>query len=1790
MDENIKSGVELDLSVKGADTIKNLNKELNKSFNTFSDFDHKIKDIEQSIGLLAKAQRLLETETKKSINRANAQNKGAVENFSPLKFKQNERQASAISMIQKVAKQEMEVKRANERIERMFSDPKAVNLSKVISRANAQNNSWGNFKSLTDYTSVNKFNKQNSAISMITAVAKQENKVEQSVKKLSDFETKLFNNFEARIKTLTDKQKGFTLVDNPKYNKDFSAERENRKWEFISDRNVQAYRQEAMQRIMAKLENEKSNSAPLLLTADAGKEREQQEKLRKLTEQKFLTVKTENEKQIQAEKEVTKAKIEEVTAAKKSARSEELTANQKKKYEVQQERIATTGKRIEEDAAKRAFLEKRYEDTANSRAYKEKHPELFGIGGMYHSWKFQGAKAAFSLGNAASQFGAGGRIVGDVLNIGAGILRSPAAGVTGIFTTLGKSLMDLGEAATTAFADIEATKTQLGVVFSNQTQANAMFGDISQYAVKSPFGIQQTSELAILLKQSGVYASDLMNTLKMLGDTAGGNMEKMKRIANNYAQIVSIGKASMLDMRQFAYAGIPIFEAVSKELGVSQQQLRKLISDGKVTSDIIEKVFKDLTGINGIFENATEKGAKTLKARLQNLSDAKQLAMASIGEWGTNLNSYSGNDSTANKLVTTAENIYQWLHDFVNTKNIEKSVQVIENRENKLKQIEDLIKYIENNDNTQLKDLLPGLKEELKRELAKRDLDKDRAAYLASYNMKAKGWLEATSNGETRSLDELKKELDKVNADVALYNSLRDRGTFANGKAYINGYEVKGDKILTSKEELRIYSEAAAIQQGQLQQLIDYAQKFTELTEEDLRANRENNLLSAQALAYDKENKEARATDSLNSYFQKLYELEESSERAKKKKEEEEKAALKLAQNELKTLSKKTDSKGILDFTKLSKADYEKYAARGAFNNVRKLTVTEGKSEAQLGDDRKVLTTNINHALSEIGKDLNKSTPAALEVNNRISSEFERISNIIDNDQFYKEFADFNAYFDTQIKELGKKYPKLKSMLQKDTNYFYNAMNVKEVRKGGEDVNIDEAYNKGKVPIALWKRILGNNTGLSPAVMTSSAEALDAYHNNMAVRGMASGMLNAAFKNMSLSAVRNMVRTDGSTATLAGDNGKTYQIDWEATKESLKKFTEGLTTSTDVINAYNQGLQNEYDTFANIVAQGWTETEDKEGTKRLVGAKQFAEYLKTYGDQLVNSWGEELMTEDGMIVTVKNGKFYDEKNNEVQVDNLRLNTSIFKFLEKILPEIKKDIAEGGLRGLNDEALAKLLAGQQSTILSGYALNSKASSFLLSNPEYMASAYDKQMTAVKEGTAFKDMSNSDILLEAEKGNYEAQKLIKEVFETIKKSAEDLVNSRAYAELKAGELTKKSTDAVNARIDELSNPNSWKYSGGSLETKDYGGMRGFRNGVFANLGFDRGYDREQYLSAMALRNPGAIGMSENRSAALQRVYNKTEQDAYMRLTDNGVDSTEASIQAKLEAEQAIVDLMTEEEKKAASIADSNRTAADELRTMGDSIGKSLMDASKSAFTAPFEALGESLIKGADAADDLAANMKNIAGTLLKQVGTAMATAGFNIAAGAALQQNWALVAGGLAMAAAGGFASGLGGALSSTDNNKDKDKAEDKTKKLEDLRDSLLDLLAQAREDAIYYENTLRHKKALSTNADISKTSVNDAIITPQGKVISTHPEDYLIATKTPQSLIGAGSTPTVNFSLVDKSTGVKISAQKATYNEKTNTVDFEAVIENKIMEVIAGTKGDDAFAAREARRRGQMVIA
>ena len=248
-----------------------------------------------------------------------------------------------------------------------------------------------------------------------------------------------------------------------------------------------------------------------------------------------------------------------------------------------------------------------------------------------------------SAENKIRDRGLAGRATGAVLGItAAGLTRGPLGVITETLKQAGSALTDFRDSVLEAYGSVEKIKTQMGVVFGTKTQANSVFQDISDYAVKSPFGIESVSEFAVLLKQSGVYSSDLLDTLKMIGDTAGGDNEKMKRIANNYAQIVAVGKASMLDMRQFAYAGIPIYKEVADYLKVSQSELRKMISDGKVSAEVIEKVFEKMTSKGGVFNGATEKGALTLSSRRQNLEDVKTMAKAELGEWLMNKGNSDG--------------------------------------------------------------------------------------------------------------------------------------------------------------------------------------------------------------------------------------------------------------------------------------------------------------------------------------------------------------------------------------------------------------------------------------------------------------------------------------------------------------------------------------------------------------------------------------------------------------------------------------------------------------------------------------------------------------------------------------------------------------------------------------------------------------------------------------------------------------------------------------------------------------------------------------------------------------------------------------------------------------------------------------------------------------------------------------------------------------------------------------------------------------------------------------------
>ena len=230
-----------------------------------------------------------------------------------------------------------------------------------------------------------------------------------------------------------------------------------------------------------------------------------------------------------------------------------------------------------------------------------------------------------------------GTRLGDMFNMGlegAGVnFGTIAGGGFGMgLAKLGKALVQLTKDSLEAYSNIEKVRTSLGVVYGTQGEADSVFSEIAQYAIKSPFGVKETADQAVLLKQSGVADYELMDVLKMVGDLAGGNQDKMVRISNALSQISSNETAQARQLKSFTMAGIPIYEALSKVLGTSNSEVREKVRKNEVSYDDILKAFKVLTGEGGSFYQSVEKGSRTYGARKTNLQDTAELAKAEFGE------------------------------------------------------------------------------------------------------------------------------------------------------------------------------------------------------------------------------------------------------------------------------------------------------------------------------------------------------------------------------------------------------------------------------------------------------------------------------------------------------------------------------------------------------------------------------------------------------------------------------------------------------------------------------------------------------------------------------------------------------------------------------------------------------------------------------------------------------------------------------------------------------------------------------------------------------------------------------------------------------------------------------------------------------------------------------------------------------------------------------------------------------------------------------------------------------
>lgn len=175
----------------------------------------------------------------------------------------------------------------------------------------------------------------------------------------------------------------------------------------------------------------------------------------------------------------------------------------------------------------------------------------------------------------------------------------------------------------------EKTAVSFEVLLGSQDKAAGMLKDMSQYAASTPYEKMGLQEAGKMMLGFGISQEKIMPNLKMIGDIAMGDANKMNSLTLAYSQMSSAGKLTGQDLLQMVNAGFNPLNEISKMTGRSIKDLRDDMEKGKISADMVTAAFQHATGPGGLFYNMTEKIGKTIGGRLSTAIDnLKEVALS----------------------------------------------------------------------------------------------------------------------------------------------------------------------------------------------------------------------------------------------------------------------------------------------------------------------------------------------------------------------------------------------------------------------------------------------------------------------------------------------------------------------------------------------------------------------------------------------------------------------------------------------------------------------------------------------------------------------------------------------------------------------------------------------------------------------------------------------------------------------------------------------------------------------------------------------------------------------------------------------------------------------------------------------------------------------------------------------------------------------------------------------------------------------------------------------------------
>lgn len=198
-------------------------------------------------------------------------------------------------------------------------------------------------------------------------------------------------------------------------------------------------------------------------------------------------------------------------------------------------------------------------------------------------------------------------------------------------------------------AQLEQYQTAYTTLIGDAEKASETVSKIQEDASKSPFDTASLIEANQYLISAGVEAEESRQFINALGDaiaSTGGGSAELSRMAQNLQQIKNVGKASSIDIKQFAMAGINIYGLLAETTGKTVEELNTM----DITYEQLLEAFTKASSEGGRYFGAMENQSQTLNGTISTLKDSVAQLLGELTE----------------SLMPIVKNIIKFINDLVN--------------------------------------------------------------------------------------------------------------------------------------------------------------------------------------------------------------------------------------------------------------------------------------------------------------------------------------------------------------------------------------------------------------------------------------------------------------------------------------------------------------------------------------------------------------------------------------------------------------------------------------------------------------------------------------------------------------------------------------------------------------------------------------------------------------------------------------------------------------------------------------------------------------------------------------------------------------------------------------------------------------------------------------------------------------------------------------------------------------------------------------------------------------------